>query len=182
MIADEKAALRARLRAARLGFAGPPLRVPTALQVRLARPGVMASYLPIAGEIDPAPITDAALAIGWQLALPHVTARDRPMRFLGWTPGEPLIGGPFGLRQPADNAREVAPDLILTPLVAFDTALNRLGQGAGYYDRAFAALPDAMRIGIAWSAQQVPKVPVDDWDIPLHAVLTEQQWIGPDIL
>ena len=182
MSVDEKAALRARLRTARLGFAGPPLRLPTALHMRLARPGIIASYLPMAGEIDPAPVTDAALALGWRLALPHVTRRNQPMRFLAWAPGEPLIDGPFGLRQPADDGREVVPDLILTPLVAFDAERNRLGQGAGYYDRAFAALPTGLRIGVAWDAQQVPKVPVDAWDVPLHALLTEQRWIGPDVL
>lgn len=182
MSADEKAALRARLRAARRGFTGPPLRVPTALRTRLERPGVIASYLPVAGEIDPVPIVDAALALGWQLALPHVTTRASPMRFLAWTPGDPLAEGPFGLRQPHGDARVLAPDLILTPLVAFDPALNRLGQGAGYYDRAFAMRPTALRIGVAWSGQQVPKVPVDAWDMPLHAVLTEQQWIGPELL
>lgn len=182
MIAEDKAQMRARLRAARLAFEGPALSVPAALQARLARPGVMASYLPMGGEIDPAPIIDAARAKGWQIALPHITTRAAPMRFLGWSPRDTLIDGPFGLRQPAPDAPELAPELILTPLVAFDRALNRLGQGAGHYDRAFDALPDALRIGVAWSGQQVPKVPVDAWDIALHAIVTEREWIGPDAL
>lgn len=182
MIAEDKAALRAQMRATRLAFSGPEIVVPAPLQARLVRPGIMASYLPMAGEIDPAPIVAAARAHGWRVALPHVTVRAAPMRFLEWRPGDSLEPGPFGLRQPADDAPERAPEVILTPLVAFDAGLNRLGQGAGYYDRAFAAFPDALRIGVAWSGQQVAKVPVDAWDIALHAVLTDFNWIGPDRL
>lgn len=182
MIAEDKAQMRARLRRLRMTHGGPALIVPAALHARLARPGIIASYLSIGGEIDPAPIVETALALGWRIALPHITTRTAPMRFLGWSPGDALIDGPFGLRQPAPDAPELAPDMILTPLVAFDLALNRLGQGAGYYDRAFAALPDALRIGLAWSVQQVPKVPVDAWDIALHAIVTEREWIGPDAL
>ena len=182
MIAEDKAVLRAHMRRLRMTHDGPALAVPTVLRTRLARPGIIASYLPIGGEVDPAPIVETALALGWRIALPHVTTRAAPMRFLGWAPSDPLVAGPFGLRQPAFDAPELVPDLILTPLVAFDHALNRLGQGAGYYDRAFAALPDALRIGVAWSVQQVPKVPVDAWDIALHAIVTEREWIGPDSL
>lgn len=173
----EKAALRARMRAARASFQGAPLPLPARFETLLARPGVIASYLPVRGEADPGTITDAARARGWRIALPHVCTRDAPMRFLAWKPGDPLLPGPMGLRQPPADAPPLIPDLILTPLVAFDAAGNRLGQGAGYYDRAFAALPAARRIGIAWSFQQIPAVPVDAWDVPLHGIVTEQGWI-----
>jgi 5-formyltetrahydrofolate cyclo-ligase len=73
----------------------------------------------------------------------------------------------------------VAPDLILTPLVAFDRSLARLGQGAGHYDRAFARYPLARRIGVAFSVQEVERLPTDAWDVPLHAIVTEREWIAP---
>ena len=66
--------------------------------------------------------------------------------------------------------------MILTPLLAFDAALNRLGQGAGHYDRAFAANAGAWRIGVAWSVQRVETLPADPWDVPLHNIITEQGW------
>lgn len=84
----------------------------------------------------------------------------------------------MGLRQPDADASEVSPDLILTPLLAFDAALNRLGYGAGHYDRAFAANMAARRVGVAWDAQQVDSLPVDSWDVPLHAVATETSWMA----
>lgn len=185
-VTAQKAAIRAAMRAARRGFAGPPLGVPAPFTALLDRwtgvGGVIASYVPVGGEADPAPLAAAAIAHGWRLALPHVSTRAAPMRFLSCFPDAPLVPGPFGLRQPESNAEPLDPDIILTPLIAFDDRLARLGQGAGHYDRAFAELPLARRLGIGWSIQRVPKVPVDPWDVPLHGVVTESGWIGPDSL
>lgn len=181
-MSDDKSALRASLRAARERFAAgaPPALVPSpAFLARLAPGLTVASYVPVRGEADPAPFARAAAGAGCVIALPHVTRRDAPLRFLAWDAAADLLPGPFGLHQPPHDAPALAPDIVLTPLVGFDAALNRLGQGAGYYDRAFAALPAAWRIGIAWSVQRVAALPVAPWDVPLHAVATEQDWITP---
>ncbi len=151
--------------------------VPAAFVDRLTPGMIVASYLPVGGEADPIRFVEAARHAGCTLALPHVVDRPTPIRFLAWQ--EPLVAGPFGLRQPSPDAPERAPTIILTPLVGFDRAGNRLGQGAGHYDRAFAQYPDAWRVGIAWSVQEVPSLPADPWDVPLHAIATEQDWITP---
>lgn len=134
-------------------------------------------YLAIGSEIDTLPLIERLMAHDVRIALPHVRGRRDTMRFLAWVPGDPLPEGPMGLRQPDVDAPEVSPDLILTPLLAFDASLNRLGYGAGHYDRAFAANMAARRVGVAWSAQQVATLPIDPWDVPLHAVATETDWI-----
>lgn len=171
----DKHTVRSQMRTARSGFAGRPLVVPPALHARFVSGTVVASYVPIGGEADPTPLTDAAAAAGCRIALPHVVDRATPIRFLA--ADDPLVDGPFGLRQPAANAEALEPTLILTPLVAFDRAGNRLGQGAGHYDRAFAQHPQAWRIGVAWSVQEVEAVRADTWDVPLHAIVTEKEWI-----
>lgn len=141
----------------------------------------VAAYIPVGSEADPSALLALAADSGKATALPYVEGLAVPMRFLAWAPGDPLLPGPVGLSQPdLAAAAEVAPDLILAPLVAFDRRLHRLGQGAGYYDRAFARYPDALRVGIAWSAQEVDFVPDDPWDEPLDAVLTEREWIARD--
>jgi 5-formyltetrahydrofolate cyclo-ligase len=177
-----KARLRHEMRARRDAFVAggpPPLRSLPPLDA-LLRPGaIVATYVAIGSEADPMPLLEAARAGGCRTALPHITRRDEPMRFLAWQPGDALHPGPFGLRQPSADAPELVPDIVLTPLLAFDAALNRLGQGAGYYDRAFARLTGVTRIGIAWSVQQADSVPIEAWDMPLHAVLTEREWITP---
>ena len=177
---ETKAALRAHLRAARDAFfAGgpPPIAAPDAFRAALTPGLVVTSYIPVGSEADPAALAQAALDAGCAFALPHVTVRSAPMRFLAWQPGAPLVPGPFNLSQPPADAPELEPDIILTPMLAFDATLDRLGQGAGYYDGAFARFPDAWRVGVAWSVQRVDDLPVDEWDLPLDAVVTEQGWI-----
>jgi 5-formyltetrahydrofolate cyclo-ligase len=137
----------------------------------------VAAYLPIGSEIGTLPLIRALTGAGYVTALPHVASRTDTPRFLVWKPGDVLADGPFGLKQPSGDTPETRPDVILTPLLGFDLALNRIGYGAGHYDRAFAANPDATRIGLAWAVQQCDALPVDIWDVPLHAVATETGWI-----
>lgn len=176
----DKPALRRWARQARDAFAatGPaPIAAPRQFLDILSAGRVVASYHPTGSEADPSLLVEAALDHGCLLALPHVTGRDSEMRFLAWHPDHALHEGPFGLRQPHHEHEEVTPDIILTPLIGFDHLLHRLGQGAGHYDRALAALPQAKRIGVGWSVQHVDPLPADPWDVPLHAVITEQGWL-----
>ena len=178
----DKRALRARIRATRDTFVAsrPGAIAVDARFLDQLRPGsVVASYTPVGSEADPHPLEAAALARGCRLALPLVVDKPTPLRFLAWDEGAALAAGPFGLANPHPHWEEVAPDVVLTPLLAFDAALNRLGQGAGHYDRAFAEFPKAWRLGVAWSVQRVAALPADPWDVPLHAVVTETGWITP---
>jgi 5-formyltetrahydrofolate cyclo-ligase len=173
----DKPALRAKLRAERDLFAQQSvsaIRAPDRFAARLAAGQVVATYSPVGSEADPTLLAAAALAAGCTLALPHVVDRASPIRFFAWAPGTPLEEGPFGLRQPRADGAEAVPDVILTPLLGFDRRLNRLGQGAGHYDRAFARHREAWRVGVAWAMQELPAVPADIWDVPLHAIVTEE--------
>ena len=152
---SDKLAMRARLRAERDRFAAASQRgivAPAAYVARLKPGMVVATYVPIGSEADPSQLAAAAAERGCMLALPHVVDRISPIRFLGWDSGEPLEQGPFGLRQPFACRPEVAPEVILAPLVGFDARLNRIGQGAAHYDRAFARYPDADSPGVLLSS------------------------------
>ncbi len=139
----------------------------------------IAAYLAIGSEIDPMVLIERLWQRGVTVALPHVAGRDRPMRFLAWAQGDVAIDAPMGVRQPAATVAEVTPDIILTPLLAFDGRLHRLGYGAGFYDRAFVANPAARRIGLAWHVQQVDRIAEDAWDVPLHSIVTETGFVEP---
>ena len=182
----DKAELRRLLRTRRRGFlAGLDPRDLAALHrdlvlrlaPRLAGARIVSAYVATGGEIDPLEILLHAAGMGMRTALPRVESREEPMSFRCWTPGDELVSGPLGLTQPAAAAAVCEPDLILTPLLGFDRALGRIGQGAGFYDRAFAAHPHARRIGLAWSVQEVDAIPIDPWDVPLHGLATEREWI-----
>jgi 5-formyltetrahydrofolate cyclo-ligase len=152
--------------------------VPSPLRSLFTPDKIVAAYIQMASEANPQALLKFAGEAGCQTALPHVTSIAAPMRFLLWQPGDILEDGPFGLKQPKSDAPAVSPDIILVPLVAFDRSLNRLGQGAGHYDRALSLLDNAYTIGIAWSVQEAPFLTADPWDIPLDAILTEKEWIS----
>jgi 5-formyltetrahydrofolate cyclo-ligase len=178
---DDKRTLRARMRSLRDEFAmtiGGVIEAPAPLLDRFAPGTTVSSYIPVGSEADPSAIAFAAAERGCRIVLPHVTSRQSQVRFHVWNPGEPLVAGPLGLQQPSTDSAEAEPDIILTPLLAFDAALNRLGQGAGHYDRVFERLPGAWRIGVAWSVQRVEALVIDSWDMPLHGVVTEAAAYG----
>lgn len=152
-------------------------KIPSPLAQYLQPGKIVAGYIAIGSEVDVSKLLAQSHSLGCDIALPHVTSKAAPMRFLRWRPGDELIAGPFGLQQPAADAPECTPDVVLTPLVAFDDRLMRLGQGAGHYDRALSLLDQSIAIGLAWSVQNAPALVSDIWDVPLDAVLTEKSWI-----
>ncbi len=142
------------------------------------RPGaIVAGYIAKDSEANPSALLSAAHDRGCVTALPFVTSRTAPMQFLRWSPGDTLQTGPYGLSQPPPSNDVVKPDVILVPLVAFDSRLMRLGQGAGHYDRALSVLPKHVAIGIAWAIQQAPAINADPWDVPMDFMLTEKWWM-----
>lgn len=181
-MAAEKKTLRRTVRDRRARFlAGLPasvrgiaFRVLPAPVVRRLPPGaVIALYNAVGDEVPTDRIADQLSDLGYRLALPRFRGADAAMDLGAWHPEEILVPGPYRCLQPGEGAATLAPDAIITPLLAFDAALNRLGQGGGHYDRLFAQYPDALRIGLAWSVQQVDRVPVQPFDLPLDIVVTE---------
>lgn len=145
----------------------------------------IAVYLPADGEMDTAPLIARARAMGKTLYLPVLLPHgDSRLWFARYEADEPLVDNRFGIPEPARATRtRVSPlalDLVLTPLVAFDPHGHRLGMGGGFYDRSFAYLLRHARwlrprlIGLAHDFQCRPRLPHRPWDVPLHAVVTEQ--------
>lgn len=133
-------------------------------------PGQWASYLAIGSEIDPAGLEVGAPC---PIAYPWFAGRQAPMLFrLG---AGQFVPGPFGIRQPPAAAAEIRPDWIVLPLVGIDPRGNRIGQGAGHYDRALAALrakKAVTTIGLAWDVQLVDRIEADPWDQPVDLIVT----------
>lgn len=176
MTPHHKAGLRAEARAQRKRLAELDPQAPSRAAehvVALPSGDPVAVYRAIGSELDMDALSLALIRQGRTLCLPVVLEPDAAMIFRLWTPGEPLELDQAGVPAPLPLAETVIPELILTPLLAFDLDGGRLGQGGGYYDRTFAVLPDAIRIGFAYAGQQVDALPIEAHDIRLHGVLTE---------
>lgn len=103
--------------------------------------------------------------------LPRVLNKTE-MTFIKITDPTTLLKGPFGILEPTDNQRASHLDTILCPGIAFTKSGTRLGQGGGYYDRALTQYPTAKRIGIAFTCQIIPKLPIEAHDLPMHQVIS----------
>ena len=187
VLADEKTALRARMRSLRLVVDqkdGPDAAV-AAMRLFFANldalgvgPGsVVAGYWPISTEIDPRPILARLDDRGITCALPAVVQAAAPLVFRRWRPADPLEYGTYETRHPLPSAPEVRPDVVVMPLLAVDAAGRRLGYGAGYYDRTLAALRatgPVTTVGLGYFIQLVERVPHEDHDEPLDWILTDR--------
>ncbi|MFN7055012.1 5-formyltetrahydrofolate cyclo-ligase [Hyphomonas sp.] len=135
---------------------------------------VVSGYIAIHEELDPAPLMDRLARAGAETCLPRMDEAGE-ISWRLWSPGEPLERRGFGLLEPPADAPEVAPTLVLTPLLAFDIMGNRLGYGRGHYDRALAKLRASGRAfacAVAYAAQQIDRVPAEAHDQPLDWAIT----------
>lgn len=134
---------------------------------------VVAGYLAIGEELDPALLLARLAGQGARIVLPRVES-DGSMTFRAATSAT-LEKGPFGTTQPTATSEIVRPNLVLTPLLAFDARGRRLGYGKGHYDRAIALLRSTGRVfylGLAYAQQQADAIPIDKHDLLLDWVET----------
>jgi 5-formyltetrahydrofolate cyclo-ligase len=138
-------------------------------------PAWVSGFLPIGEELDPAPLMLRLSGEGYGLCLPVMEAKGKPLLFRAWKPGDPLEEVMWGIREPLASAPLVDPDILLSPLLAFDGDGYRLGYGGGFYDRTLARLrgiKDVVAIGLALDEQRVDAVPHADYDERVDWVLT----------
>lgn len=138
----------------------------------------LAAFLPIRSEVDLRPLIAHAIATGWQVGLPVIVAKDEPLIFRAYKPGDAMADGPFKTQEPLASAPVVVPDIVLVPLAAFDREGRRMGYGGGFYDRTLARLraeTAVLAIGVAFQAQEVDAVPTGPHDMALDMMLTDTQ-------
>jgi 5-formyltetrahydrofolate cyclo-ligase len=148
--------------------------------VAVAPGSVVSGFMPLKSEINPLPLMRKLADAGARLALPVVDRRGKPLIMRAFAFGDALDAGQWGIREPKPEAPEVAPDIMLVPLLAFDRAGRRIGYGAGYYDMTiakFRATKPVVTVGIAYAAQEIADVPVTERDARLDLVLTERETI-----
>ena len=100
------------------------------------------------------------------------------MHFYEWEKNDILKINQFGMLEPARLLRNIIPDIMLVPLLAYDSQNNRLGYGGGFYDqylnKYLKTQNNILTIGIAFSFQKYHKLPVSNNDVKLNYILTEK--------
>lgn len=187
--------LRKKLRAKRLALSPKEQRLHALSAARhfagsrlLLRFNRIALYIANNGELDPAPIAARIRACGKKTYLPVLQSPPKQaLWFCDHPEGEVLRPNRFGIPEPDRMKHRLLPawslDLILMPLVAFDSNGNRLGMGGGFYDRTLSYLHQRSYwqrpslIGLAHACQEATKINPNPWDIPLEGIITESGFL-----
>lgn len=134
----------------------------------------LSGYMPIRTEINPLPAMAEAAAYG-PVGVPVIEGEAMPLLFARWEPEMPMVSGPFGARIP-EQPEFFEPEILIVPLVSFDTKGGRLGYGGGFYDRTLERLRAkraTLAIGFAYAAQEAGDLPLEPTDQPLDLIVTE---------
>lgn len=145
----------------------------------------IAYYLAHDGEVDPQLIISHAQKNNKHAYLPVLDLKNHHhLEFYSYRCGDPMVNNCFGIGEPdVKTQQRIASqdlELVFLPLVAFDKNGNRIGRGAGYYDRTFAFIRENPKnkpclIALAYDFQKIPVIEAAEWDIPLDIIVTEKQ-------
>lgn len=147
-----------------------------------SRANRIAVYFAVNGEISLDFVIDQALLQGKQIYLPNLDQKS--LRFSPYTRQQKMRINRFKLPEPDVPGDEMlapeALDLVLAPLVVFDSERNRIGMGGGFYDRSFAFRKEAginapVLTGVAHELQRVERLDPEPWDVRLDMIVTDQK-------
>ena len=140
-------------------------------------------YYPIFNEISPLVFIKYFKDNNITTALPVVDSNSHSMVFKQWFKKEKLQKSHIGTYEPLRTNKTILPQIIVVPMLMFDRKLNRLGYGAGYYDKSISTLKryfdkkqkNFITIGLAYSEQETKTIPYESHDQRLDFIVTEKE-------
>jgi 5-formyltetrahydrofolate cyclo-ligase len=144
---------------------------------------IICSYVNFRDEVETGELVRSLLDAGRRVAVPaHFHGVDLPLVFSELRSWSELAPNHFGIPQPPRDKLRILPvaaiSLFLVPGAGFDLSRRRLGYGLGFYDRVLPnASPGVLKVGLAFEAQVIERVPTDEHDVPMDLIVTEQRLI-----
>ena len=143
---------------------------------------VVMVYFSIGSEVETYELARELLGMGKRVCGPAILKREKELLpLLVRKIPDQLVRGPYGIPEPSKelcepiDPREI--DAVVVPGVAFDLRGYRIGYGGGYYDRFLRKCENALRVGLAFELQILDRIENEDWDEPVHAIVTERRVI-----
>jgi len=136
----------------------------------------LAAYHPSNFELNVLKILENKYMKNQNILLPAIE-KENSMNFYSWKKNQVLFVNKFGMLEPDKTVKKI-PNLILIPILAYDTQKYRLGYGKGFYDRYLnkylIKFKNILTVGVAFSFQKHHKLPRDKKDVRLNYILTEK--------
>lgn len=130
-------------------------------------------YLSFQKEVETQRIIETALKMGKKIAIPRISNGE--MLSIDIETVTNFSYNIYGIKEPIDGDI-VVPDLIVMPMLAFDSNRTRLGRGKGYYDRYMQKV-NTKSVALAFSCQKVERLCTDEWDFSPDMIITEEETI-----
>ena len=146
------------------------------LRINMNSVNNLGGYYPSNYEIDDLEILDLLEKKNFKISLP-VVKKNNQMDFFKWSNNAPLRINKYGIPEPV-SSKVFYPDILLVPLVGYDSDLNRLGYGGGFYDRyieKIEKIKKVIKVGFAFSYQKIKSVPTNQFDKKLDFIITEKE-------
>jgi 5-formyltetrahydrofolate cyclo-ligase len=134
-------------------------------------------------EVNTRPLIMTLFKQGNPVIVPIIQKADCSLRLSYLRDFSVLVPSTFGVPEPIGSEIPAAAEdigTIVLPMLGFDRKGGRIGYGAGYYDRFLSKNPNLRKIGIAFACQEVDSLPVDENDIPMNFIITEDGIVYPD--
>ena len=188
-----KAALREQARKARIAQKNKDEVSRLIVEKFLALPQYQAAktvmfYVDAGSEVRTRHLLPEVLKHGKAIVVPYCIVETNQLELFHLEDMSELVEGAYKILEPREDLRckpgkilqPTALDLVMVPGTAFDPQGGRMGQGKGYYDRLLTnARPDAPLVALAFQCQIFPEIPVDQHDVYMDMVITEEQtYIG----
>lgn len=176
MISDLKKDLRQKLKTLRSqiepGTCGEVIRDSFLKVVKPAEGAVVATYAPVGSELSVEKLNRALGYSGYKLCLPCIG--DDGLVFREWGINTEMTTNKFGISEPNQKSEIRNPKYIIIPVLGFNAKKYRIGYGGGYYDRTLKN-SDALKVGVAYAAQEVTEDFQEAHDVPLDMIITEEK-------
>ena len=172
--------LRKKISKIRSKFARKKIKVKSEIIIKLIEQKspnkIVGLYYPFGDEISTLELMGRLTKKNFIISLPIIENKFE-MSFHSWSFNEPLTINRFGILEPF-KGKKIIPSTLIIPMLAFDSNLNRLGYGGGFYDRFIQKIEkqnNCVKIGLALSCQKINKVPVDKYDKKMDFIITEKR-------
>ena len=139
----------------------------------------LSSYYPSSFEVNVLKLFEVDATDRMKIFLPVVTGNNS-MHFCKWGKYDVLQVNTFGMLEPFISFKNIVPNVMLIPLLAYDNQNNRLGYGGGFYDRYLekvSKIKKIFKIGLGFSYQEIKKIPINKYDKKLDLIITEKKII-----
>lgn len=134
-------------------------------------------YVAKAPEVETMGLIAALNRRGVRVVVPIIERETHTLRLSYLPDPSVLVPSTFNVPEPIGRELPARPEdveVVVLPMLAFDAEGNRLGYGAGYYDRFLCCYPHPKKIGIAFSCQQMQSIPAEENDVKMDCIVTEK--------